>query len=202
MALNLYRRHASNCPGGRALHETSYEADELRRTWRKFLPHLFVRHLEPPVQAEKHGEDQLALSQSNGQPVGGRRQLPPLPPSSPSPLIPSAASKPNGVTIERATGAFLAEHAESSTPNTQKKHSIIIDKLKAYFAGKGYVMIGQWGPIDVREFRHSWDVSSAPAGKNMSIVKAFFEFALSNEWITRNPARLVKNPRGRMGDDQ
>jgi integrase len=35
----------------------------------------------------------------------------------------------------------------------------------------------------------------------MSIVKAFFEFALTNEWIERNPARLVKNPRVRAGDD-
>jgi integrase len=39
------------------------------------------------------------------------------------------------------------------------------------------------------------------SGKNMSIVKAFFEFALSNEWIVRNPARLVKNPRARAGDE-
>jgi integrase len=31
----------------------------------------------------------------------------------------------------------------------------------------------------------------------MSVVKGFFEFALVNEWIERNPARLVKAPRGR-----
>jgi hypothetical protein len=26
MALNVYRRHGSHCPGGRALHEMTYEA--------------------------------------------------------------------------------------------------------------------------------------------------------------------------------
>jgi integrase len=32
-------------------------------------------------------------------------------------------------------------------------------------------------------------------------MKAFFEFAVSNGWIVRNPGRLVKNPRGRAGAD-
>jgi len=35
MALNLYRRHGSNCVGGRALHETTYESDEFRRNWKR-----------------------------------------------------------------------------------------------------------------------------------------------------------------------
>jgi hypothetical protein len=35
MALNIYRRHGSYCPGGRALHDMTYEADELRRSWKK-----------------------------------------------------------------------------------------------------------------------------------------------------------------------
>ena len=57
-------------------------------------------------------------------------------------------------------------------------------------------MLDQWGPIDVREFRAIWTVSPQTAAKNMSTVKSFFEFCLSNEWIARNPARLVKNPAG------
>src|SRR5438067_13617882 len=31
MALNIYRQHGSHCSGGCALHEMTYEADELRR---------------------------------------------------------------------------------------------------------------------------------------------------------------------------
>lgn len=103
--------------------------------------------------------------------------------------------------IERAVGAFLAQHEESSALNTRKKYAIIMKKLRAHSAEKGYVMIDQWGPIDVREFRSSWQVSPTTAAKNMSTVKSFFEFALSNEWIARNPARLVKNPRGRASTE-
>jgi integrase len=58
------------------------------------------------------------------------------------------------------------------------------------------------GPTEVREFRSSWSVSPQTAAKNMSIVKAFFEFCLSNEWTPRNPARLVKNQRGRDAADR
>src|SRR5215472_12460333 len=35
MALNLYRRHGSNCAGGRTLHDMTYESDELRRNWKR-----------------------------------------------------------------------------------------------------------------------------------------------------------------------
>jgi hypothetical protein len=121
--------------------------------------------------------------------------------SAPTPPVSAPAPESRQTTIERAVGAFLAEHEESSAANTQKKYAIIMKKLKAHSAEKGYVMIDQWGPIDVREFRSSWQVSSATAAKNLSIVKSFFEFALSNEWIARNPARLVKNPRGRASTD-
>lgn len=34
----------------------------------------------------------------------------------------------------------------------------------------------------------------------MSVVKAFFEFCLANEWILRNPARRVRNQRGKYND--
>ncbi len=119
----------------------------------------------------------------------------------PSPPTPTPASEPNGITIDRAVSAFLAEHAESLARNTQRKYRTILKKFEEHSSIKGYVMIDQWTPIDVREFRTSWGVSHATASKNMSSVKAFFEFALSNEWIDRNPARLVRNPRSRANAD-
>lgn len=58
------------------------------------------------------------------------------------------------------------------------------------------MLIDQLRPIDVREFRLSWTVSPLTASKQLGYLKAFFEYALINEWIDRNPARLVKLPRG------
>ncbi len=36
----------------------------------------------------------------------------------------------------------------------------------------------------------------------MSTVKPFFEYCVSNKWVTGNPARMVKNPRGRDAADK
>jgi len=208
MALNLYRRHGSNCPGGRSLHEMTYEADELRRTWRRCACPIYAsgtlngrfkrKNTESKTWAEAKAH--AGVWEADGNWDG---DLQPASSQSPPPIAPSQSNHttPESITIERAAAAFLAEHSESSAANTHKKYSIIIKKLKAFSSDRGYVMIRQWGPMDVREFRQSWNVSPITSQKNMSVVKAFFEFALSNEWITRNPARLVKNPRGRIGDN-
>ncbi|MBZ5729167.1 MAG: hypothetical protein LAP87_29850 [Acidobacteriia bacterium] len=115
---------------------------------------------------------------------------------------PAPPAVPDGrITIERAIKAFTAEFQEHAATNTQKKYRLLLGKLKAFVDSRGYVMLDQWGPIDVREFRASWSVSPQTAAKNMSMVKAFFEFCVSNEWMPKNPARLVKNQRGRDAAD-
>jgi integrase len=63
------------------------------------------------------------------------------------------------------------------------------------------VLIEQWGPVDVRAFRDTWKVSVPTANRDMSVVRAFFDFCLSNEWLDRNPSKHVKNPRGKASAD-
>jgi site-specific recombinase XerD len=101
--------------------------------------------------------------------------------------VPSRHSRPNFQNTRR---------------NTQKKYKLILAKLISFSQAKGYVMLEQLGPMDVREFRSSWSVSAQTAAKNMSTMKTFFEFCLSNEWISRNPARLVRKQRGRDAADR
>jgi len=112
-------------------------------------------------------------------------------PAQPLPVVPEVLG---GITVERAVSVFLAEH--SAAVNTQKKYRLLLKKLTSYTESKGYVLIEQWSPLDVREFRASWKVSPITASKNLTLIKSFFEFAVSNEWIARNPARLVKEARG------
>jgi integrase len=204
MPLNLYRRHSrtrGNCLAGFEPEFRSYEADELRRGWKKCHCPIYADGTLAGKFKRQNTKKILwpeAKAVANAWDAAGRWSDDPSAPAAP---VPSPSPESRQTTIERAVGAFLAEHAETSAPNTQKKYAIIMKKLKAHSAAKGYVMIDQWGPIDVREFRSSWQVSSATAAKNMSTVKSFFEFALSNEWIARNPARLVKNPRGRASTE-
>jgi integrase len=207
MTINLYRRHGSNCAGGRALHEMTYESDELRRNWKRCSCPIYASGTLSGQFKRKNTERSSwpeANAIASAWEATGRWDCsvnppPPPPASAPEPTAESANT--DGVTIERAVKDFLAEYLESAATNTYKKYSIMMNKLKAYSAAKGYAMISQWGPIDVRGFRRSWGVSPITAAKNMSIVKTFFEFALCNEWITRNPARLVKNRWMRAGDN-
>ena len=111
-------------------------------------------------------------------------------------------TKSDRITITRALDAFSSEFGQYAALHTQKKYRLILKKLRAHSDGKGYVLIEQWTRMDVREFRASWNVAHQTAAKDMSLVKSFFEFCLSNEWIARNPARSVRNQRGREAGDR
>jgi site-specific recombinase XerD len=101
------------------------------------------------------------------------------------------------ITIERAVNAFHATHAKSSAFTTQRMYRYLMNRFIQFSESKGYVLLEQWGPMDVREFRTSWGVLANTATKNMTILKSFFEFSVSNEWLDRNPGRLVKELRNR-----
>jgi integrase len=72
-----------------------------------------------------------------------------------------------------------------------------LTKLKEFSEQRGYIMIDQWEPMDVRDFRTSWAINPRTGARRMAMLKPFFEYCVSNEWIIRNPARAVKNPKGR-----
>jgi hypothetical protein len=117
-------------------------------------------------------------------------------PVSPPEMVPFPTSAPR-VTIERAVNAFHATHTESSAFTTQRMYRYLMNRFTKFSESKGYVLLGQWGPMDVREIRTSWGVAANTATKNMTFVKSFSKFAVCNEWLDRNPARLVKELRNR-----
>jgi len=106
------------------------------------------------------------------------------------------------ISIENACKAFLTEGQEHAAFATQKKYRLMLAKFRAFSANRGYTLIDQWGPSDVRDFRSSWSISPQTAQRRMSMLKAFFEYCLSNEWVERNAARLIKNPKGRDAGDR
>ncbi len=115
--------------------------------------------------------------------------------------LPAPETSPGRTTIAQAVKAFLAEQAETAAAATQKKYRLLLKRLVEFSNDRGYVMVDQWDPIDVRQFRSTWPVSAPTAARRMSMLKPFFEYCVSNEWIARNPARMVKNPKGRDTSD-
>lgn len=203
MPLTLYRRHRKECEGGHAEDSRSGEFEEGRRGWRKCgcLIHVsgtlagrFSRRQTGKANWEE-AKAVVAIWES-ARSWDGHGTTEEAAAQAPEPVLPEQ------VTVERAIEAFTSEFEKYTAPNTQKKYRLLLKKLKGFSESKGYVLLEQWDPIDVRDFRSSWSVSPQTAAKNMSIVKAFFEFCLANEWTVRNPARLVRNPRGRDAADR
>jgi integrase len=195
MPLNLYRRHQGKCEANRPLDSRSGEVDERKKGWKRCGCFIFASgNLSGTFKRKFTGRiswdeaKAVAAEWEKARSWDGEIPLPPAP-------LPEPA--PSRATIERAVKVFLDELRESIAPATHKKYRLLLTKFKEFSTARGYVMIDQWEPTDIREFRTSWAVSPATAVRHMAMLKPFFEWCLNNEWIIRNPARLVKNPKGR-----
>jgi integrase len=201
MALALYRRHRRDCKAGHPEELRTSEYDERKKGWKRCECPVFVSgSLAKAFRRQSTGrwewdaarpiaEEFEALGRWDGP---SSLSVEPVPEPAPSPRT----------TIDRAIKAFTAEFEEHAASGTQKKYRLLLRKLKAFADTKGYVMLDQWTPIDVREMRSVWSVSPQTAAKNMSTVKAFFEYCVGNDWLPKNPARPVKNQRTRDSADR
>lgn len=201
MAIRLYRRHRKDCEAGLPEDAKTGEFEEGRRGWKKCsclihasgtIGNRFNRQSTRCWRWED-AKTFLARLEGAGSWTGS--------PAAPTPE-PSNTGTNTPITIEAAVKAFAAEYEQTAAINTQKKYRLLLGKLKAFAAQRGFVALDQWKPIDVRDFRSSWKISPRSAAKDMSTIKTFFEFCVANEWIARNPARLVKLQRTREAADK
>jgi integrase len=195
VALNLYRRHRQECEAGHPAESRSGEFEERKKGWKRCACFIFASGtLSGSFKRKYTGKSSweeakavVALWETSKS-WDGEVTLPqPLP----------ETTRPHRVTVEHAIKAFLAELQETAAFATHKKYRLLLTKMIEFSEKRGYVMIDQWEPPDVREFRTSWAINPQTGARRMSMLKPFFEYCVANEWITRNPARLVKNPRGR-----
>jgi integrase len=205
MSLALYRRHRRDCKGGHPQNSRTSEYDERKRGWARCECPIFVSGtLQEVFKRQNTGrwqwEDARPLAISYEQAGDWERQVSPALPA-PQNERSQRSELTTRKTIDSAVKTYLAEFGEHAAFATQKKYRLMLNKLKSFSEERGYIMIDQWGPSDVREFRSSWNVSARTAPRRMSMVRSFFEYCHSNEWIDRNPARMVKNPKTRDSGD-
>ena len=201
MALNLYRRHRKECEGSHSEDTRTGQFEEGRRGWKKCacaihvsgtLGGKFSRRQTGTADWDE-AKALVALWQQSGSWDGQDKIEAPLP-------LPATNPEPERISVDRAIAAFTAEFEEHTALNTQRNYKFVLKQLRGFSDAKGYAAIDQCTPIDVREFRSTWGVLPSTAAKNMSVVKAFFEFCHANEWTSRNPARMVRNQRGQHND--
>jgi len=198
--LNLYRRHRIECEAGRSNDSRSGEFEERKKTWKRCACQIFASGTLAGEFKRRNTEQMdwaaaraVADSWAEAGSWDGTPAAPPQP-------IPDA--KHRRVEIAHATKVFLEELKETAARGTQKKYKLMAARLNKFAQARGYVMLDQIEPEDIRAFRSTWPVSPPTAVRRMAELKAFFEYCLSNNWITGNPARAVKNPRTRDAKDR
>jgi len=110
------------------------------------------------------------------------------------PLPEEAQAAP--ITIAEATARFLkdAETGRRLSEATLRKYRLMFKHLEKFAAKRGFLYLKQLDLNALREFRESWELGPRTAMKKLERVKAFFRFATENEWVTVNPARLLRGP--------
>jgi len=202
MPLALYRRHRLDCKGHHRHNSRTSEYDERKKNFARCECPIFVSGtLQGTFKRQNTGkwewDDARPLIPTYERAKSwGAAPAPEPPPPNNAPAV-----DPKGTPIEKAVKTYLAEFGEHAAFATQKKYRLMLNNLKSFSEERGYIMIDQWGPSDIREFRSSWNVSARTVPRRMSMVRSFFEYCYSNEWIDRNPARMVKNPKTRDSAD-
>jgi integrase len=196
MALNLYRRHRRDCKADHPEDTKSSDLDERRKGWKRCECPIFVSGtLRGKFRRETTGEWEwepakavVAALVCNG--TWGKVEPAPQ-------AAPASETGPKRIAIDHAVKVFLAEIQETIAVGTHKKYRLLLTKFKEFSITRGYVMIDQWETADVREFRTSWAINPRTGARRMAMLKPFFEYCVSNSWIKYNPAKAVKNPKGR-----
>jgi integrase len=195
MALTLYRRHRRECKAGHPHNSFSTEFEERKRGWVRCecpvvcsgtLQKRFKRH------STNLWEWDAARAVAGQFEAAGSWSVQTLPISA-EPVKNSSKS----VHIPEACKLFLGELAETAAFATHKKYRLLMARLVKFSEQRGFVYIDQWEPLDVRQFRSTWPVSPQTGVRRMAMMKPFFEYCVSNKWMPSNPARAVKNPKGR-----
>jgi hypothetical protein len=198
MALNVYRRHASHCPGGRALHEMTYEGDELRRNWKKCSCPIYAsgtlsgRFRRRNTERTTWAEANAIVSDWE---IAGSWHAAPVP-VAPTPVIPPTAdpaaspsdSAPPRVRIAEAVKAYLAVRSGSGIVSaTLRKHKTFVKRLEAFAAGRGYVMLEQVTSADIDIFFAGWKLTARTKAKRLGTLRSFFQYCAKRKWVAVDP---------------
>jgi len=199
MAFNLYRRHGSHCPGGRALHDRTYEADELRRNWKKCSCPIYAsgtlngqfrrKNTERTVWNEAKAVVEVW---QNARSWDGSVKVEELPASLPAPNL---NPQPPRISIADATAAYLAicEGAKIASA-TLRKYRTFIKQLREFADARGYVMLDQLMSVDIDVFYAKLALGPRAKGKRLGTLRSFFRFCMNREWLSKNPVTSDLKP--------
>jgi site-specific recombinase XerD len=72
--------------------------------------------------------------------------------------------------------------------------------LPEFASRHGLLFLGERDVDFIREYRQTWKLKAATAGKQLDRFKSFFTFCVSQKWIGENPAEPLRPPIGSDDD--
>jgi integrase len=201
MALNAYRRHATNCVAGRAFDDRSYEPDELRRAAKKcFCPIYASGTLSGKFKranTEKSNWPEAKAIIAAWESVGSWTAPVALPVLEATPPAAPAADD-SRITLDDAIKAFLAVREGSGiSASTFRKHKTFAKQIRALAESRGYVMLDQFTARDIDTFYANWKLGVRTKGHALGMLRAFFRFCVNRDWIVKSPVTAdLKPPMG------
>lgn len=100
------------------------------------------------------------------------------------------------VTLEQAWQRFLSDmEARNLRASTLRKYRLLSKQMQNFALQRGLRFLKQFDFGTLGEFRSEWQEAPLTKAKKLERLRAFFLFALDNNWIDENPARRLKGPK-------
>ncbi len=167
--LTLWRRHRKKCP----------HADD--RYYRQCRCPV---HVEGTVEGKYYRHSLKTNSWERGEQLKRQRE---------DGIVPKEQSK--SITIKDALDAFIADcEARNLAANTRSKYKQLRDRITEFCERTHVDRLADLQPENVRRFREGRALGALTSGKELGHLRTFFHFCIEREWITRNPAAIIKAP--------
>ena len=115
-------------------------------------------------------------------------------------IIKSWEGKPKleRITVENAVKKYYEDcEARLLSPNTLKKYRTVRDIVSGFAEKNGLVYLAEFGTQQIRDLLKTRKLASLTAAKELERIRTCFRFFEEQEWIPKNPAKIIKPPKVR-----
>lgn len=104
--------------------------------------------------------------------------------------------KQERITIEHALVKYYEDcEARRLSRNTLRKYQTLKDILSKFAKENGLLYLSEFGTQQVRDLLRGRTLASSTAAKELERVRTCFRFFEEQEWIQKNPAKIIKPPK-------
>jgi len=100
------------------------------------------------------------------------------------------------ITVKDAIKSFTADaKARNLKAESIVKYTRLLARLQTFADENNKSILSDFDVDLMRRFRESWKVQNYTALKELERLRTFFRFAVSSDWIAKNPVQTIKSPR-------